>query len=533
MRRGAAITVPLLVLSLLSACIPRSTSDEEDEIAADAGEQDIGPPRDTRDVGPDTTDVADTMDTSEEQLGLYEAVDEMQASIEASPDHLPNRAEDLVEEGSPQEIFQFVRDNIALLPNDGHAMTDLTTHVRWGKRAALRAGRATAREKAEILADLLDRKGIETEIVGPWRGESLDRRKLEAMLWHDVDYTFQPDTDRASVEQWNEVFSPSQDQTGNVPLSNRENSSDTPLGPSRKDEVQTLVDRVTEVLPEDWADIEYTFADNPGLPLVRAQLPGGTRVLNPLYPDASFEDDYTTENLDAAPEASEPIEVDVSVSYATARAPNAWQTAVEGSWTAREIAGRQLRLDFLAQAQPKNIAVQKMGDIRVFTPALLADGPELSDDEAANLSEVGTPFRRDGTSLEYDNESGEVETGDGTVRVSSNPDERISKVESIEVEANPRRFPCVDLTVNALDENGKRINGLPSEAFEIEESDKTATPTMLSNVSSPPRLLVIVDTSSSVPGKFRNETTTNFLENLATSISGTSERAEYAVLNIN
>ena len=103
----------------------------------DAGPSDAGPP----DAGP--------------PLDPFAAMAELLAALRKSPDHLPARADALVAQKDPQALLDFVRDELATLLRGLPFGT--TGEVMWGSRATLRGGLGTAREKAELLAELYRR----------------------------------------------------------------------------------------------------------------------------------------------------------------------------------------------------------------------------------------------------------------------------------------------------------------------------------------------------------------------------------------
>jgi hypothetical protein len=451
--------------------------------------------------------------------GLYQVVGEIHESIAESPDHLPNRAEELVEQGDAEAIFEFVRDNIAVVPNDGRSMTQLTRRVRWGRRATLRSGRGTVREKVEVLADLLDRAGYNAEVVGPWRGEQLDEEMLAQILWHEVNHRFEPATTEEDVARWNRVIG------GDEPAE--------AVDGGHADAVATLVDQIRDALPDELGDdAAYAFDPDAGLPLVRAEFADGRRVLNPLLPDADFDDDYATGDLSAAPVAEGMLPVEVSVSYATADAPREWTTAVSGEWTADELVGRRLHLNFVAGADMAQLGAQSVGDLRVFVPALIAHGAGEAGEDLADLSVVGEVFTSDGRPVDYDPDDDTARLGHYTVEIADGPEQRAADVSRIDAHVDPSSFPCVDVRMTATDEAGERVRSLPVDAFDVREADSLTSPTLLQNKGRPPRVLFILDTSASVPDEFKDESTVEFLDELTTGISEEFESAEYAVLNM-
>src|SRR5215471_18777375 len=84
-------------------------------------------------------------------------------AVLASPDHLAQRAADVVAKKDATKIVEFVRDRIAAVPVI-EGSWDATQGRRWGSAATLRAGLGTLRERADVLADLLTRAGFKAEV---------------------------------------------------------------------------------------------------------------------------------------------------------------------------------------------------------------------------------------------------------------------------------------------------------------------------------------------------------------------------------
>src|SRR5690349_855975 len=90
-----------------------------------------------------------------ETLDVFEAWREAREALQASPDHLPARANALIEAGDPEAIFEFVRDHIATYPSSAGGFQNAPDAIRWGVRGTLRGGAGSPREKAELLAFML------------------------------------------------------------------------------------------------------------------------------------------------------------------------------------------------------------------------------------------------------------------------------------------------------------------------------------------------------------------------------------------
>lgn len=100
---------------------------------------------------------------------VFDVYRELRDALRESPDHRTERARRLVEAGDAEALFAFVRDEILLIPDDVNRFVDGGASIRWGTRATLRGGAGTAREKSELLAELLRDAGFEARVLrGPW-----------------------------------------------------------------------------------------------------------------------------------------------------------------------------------------------------------------------------------------------------------------------------------------------------------------------------------------------------------------------------
>ena len=109
-----------------------------------------------------------------------------------------SRARALVCAGLLVAIQKLVRDVFRLVSAEGFSYT-FGAIRKFGKRAALRAGAGTAREKAEILADLLNQAGANAEMVDIFRPTG---EQAESYVYRAFSQPFEPDIPDGQVENW-------------------------------------------------------------------------------------------------------------------------------------------------------------------------------------------------------------------------------------------------------------------------------------------------------------------------------------------
>lgn len=92
-----------------------------------------------------------------------QAVKLLREAVRASPDHLAQRASDLLAARDATKIVEFVRDRIAVLPSFLQG-DDPAPARKWGSAATLRGGQGTLRDRAELLAGMLNQAGFKAQV---------------------------------------------------------------------------------------------------------------------------------------------------------------------------------------------------------------------------------------------------------------------------------------------------------------------------------------------------------------------------------
>ena len=121
------------------------------------------------------------------EVGPYAVWRELQKYLRQSPDHPIGNAEALVKANDIAGLHKFVRDEIRLVSADGYKFV-MGNACKFGPRAALRAGAGTAREKAEILAQLIRQTGRQADVVEIPNVE----KQVEKFFFKDFDQNFEP-----------------------------------------------------------------------------------------------------------------------------------------------------------------------------------------------------------------------------------------------------------------------------------------------------------------------------------------------------
>ncbi len=446
----------------------------------------------------------------------YDAVAEVEELLETSPDHLPARAQTLASEGDAQGLFELVRDEVALTPTSDGVFEDMATHVRWGQRGALRSGQGTFREKADMLARLLDDAGFDVEVVGPYRGDEVTEEAVMNAFFQDMErqVAFGLDEDAADALADRLITEDTRDWVEH---------DDRPRGIELEEQLWEQAGELTDQLlaMESGPNRRrgYDVESDDGIPLVRLEIDGEQRYLNPGFPEAEFDGVDVDEPLHAVPEAQGLIEINAHLEILVSGSSPRWQQIVEGRWTADELAGRQIAIGSTAVEESAALASKRLGDIEVLTPYMMVNGGDLNAAETEELSAFGDHISIDGQWVGLDEERNQVMRGDQ--RIAIDDEATVDEVAGIDVEANARTFPDVGLQLRVFDESGSAITGLSGANFYIEEEGEEVGGRLVQNAGRQDRVLFLLDTSGSIPDDFRGEPMVDFSIDIAEQIEET------------
>jgi hypothetical protein len=414
----------------------------------------------------------------------YEIWRQVRAALRTSPDHTASRAKALVAAGDVATIHRFVRDDIRLVSGAGHRFL-LGSHVKWGARAALRAGAGTAREKAEILADLIRQTGREANVV---ELPEFPREDGPGIFYRDFAPGFAPQVGKEQVERWRKALGqPALDVDAAAP----------------ERETGRLAGELLAQIPEEQRERigrhRYENRLEGYVPVVRfTEADGGELYADPIRPDAELVPVGTARERPARdPVGMLPVTVtltatvlDESVApYEIARA----------EWTADEVAGRQVRIGFKPFGDTQSVLASRIGDLRAFTPFLSIQALDGSALDPARAMVMGESFTLEGDRITH-SDDGVVEMngkrlGDGAASG------RADDVASIEVEADAARFPDMRLHIRPKSSDGTIVDGLTCGDFALaDEGERVAH--LLHDRDRAPSILFLADASGSMPKEF-------------------------------
>ncbi len=408
----------------------------------------------------------------------FDILRKLRAIIRESPDHLAAIADAAVATGDPVAITRFVRDSIAVLPATSSG-ADAGTDVRWGHRAALRAGAGTLRERADLLADLLHRAGIESRIVTIPRLASYQATQLLVP-------TFAPDP-VAIGSLWDPV-APTHPPVGQM--------SDT--AGSRADRA---TERLLAALPLELRSARLVAPPIPDtVPAVEYVQDGATRWTAAL--GNALVITSAPAGLLGADDAVVPR---VSVAVSVALNPPAGAVidrtvlheVLRGEWGADEVAGRQLVLAFATPGAPADALRRDHATAPIRQPILRLEAADALGDTVPFVS--GKYLSMAGGLVEISPGDPHQVVGPLGPMAAAAPAGAGPVVAALVGTALVATFPNIELHVQALRTDGNPVDGLSASDFHVTEDGAARTVTVSANTRPlETRVLVVYDTSGSV-----------------------------------
>lgn len=423
--------------------------------------------------------------------GPYSVWREVQAALRASPDHSIGRARALVAEGDAAALHRFVRDEIRLISRqpDRFAMGN---GRQWGSRATLRSAAGTAREKADLLADLLQQAGFAADVVEtPATGSG---EETGAVFYRAFEQAFEPGLDQADVENWRARLG--QDTAGPGMIDIFDRAPDA--GAIRR----SVRDAIGEEAFQRLGHTDRFYRRQVGrTPVVRITQPDGQVLCaDPIRPDSALGPWPADLRLYQARDAERALPVSIRLLATTTDEPDDPFELVGAEWTAEQLAGRQVRIGFKPAAGTLEALSAQLGQLRAFAPVLsiqALDG-QVPDEASAAIGDVVT---LDGDRIVLDDD-GIVRVNGEPVAASTGPSGLAPQIASIEVRVDASCFPDMRLGLTPRDADGALVEGLTAADFSLEDAGEPVGHT-LRRSDNAPRILFLADESLSMPRSFR------------------------------
>ena len=451
--------------------------------------------------------------------GYFDALDELRQAVRGSRDHLPGEADRLVAAGDAAAITAFVRDSIATYPAGFASPGDPVSGRRWGTRATLRGGAGTPREKADLLAELLTRTGATAEVVEVRAPSPLTPADLFRSAGNRP--PFDPATSDERMATLRIAMGLAASATPSEPLD--------PDGRTSAGLASSLIARF-ESPPK--ASDPFEIRPITAIPMVRIVRSGQTELADPIT--ATGIGPETDREVRRAPDPGDLLDIRVLVEAARSDAPDRRFPLVEGRWTADQLVGRRLFVSFPPPAESlEELVLVKPRDVNLVIPVLAVRGQDLDADATRALAVAGTPVTLGGDLVDVDAPDGIVRVNGESIGVLGPPDPaKLAAVRTLVMTAEGGAFPAVGLAVRALNAAGEPVEGLTATAFRALEGE-TPVGTILERSSAPPpRVLVLLDASDSIPATFRGQGAAEVARLLAVRLKAADPRVTFRVAMI-
>ena len=448
--------------------------------------------------------------------GPYKVWEEMLMALETSPDHLEGRYKKLIAEKDPKAMFDFVRDEIHLMPAKRAEIHGMQTAIKYGTKGALRYGFATPREKAELLHEMYLQAGINSKVV--YEIIDIPDDEVPSFFYRPIKRPFAPAIDDAIRERWAKELGAYNKDAKDYDLLNPDLSASQKLA----EEVwQTLPnkDRINSIS----TSFSWDYYGN-GTPTLEFEWEGETKYAHLFDPEVPFGALKNKEKADLRP--ARPAElndekINISLSFRTGMDPNVETELISREWLVNEMEGNRVGLSFQNGLSLEEQMVTSFGDLRTFTPALSLQGFDLTLPYMEERSFIGNPFTLEGKVMDL---SGDKIKVDGSEIIDKSDKNLQKTVSKLEIAAIPALFPLVKLEVTPTNAEGEFVEGLSATDFSIVDNESPIKAIMKNNQRTP-NVLILYDISKSMPLEYRDEGMDSFIETLEKSILTTTPNA--------
>ncbi|WP_425639176.1 hypothetical protein ACPUEN_05860 [Algoriphagus yeomjeoni] len=440
--------------------------------------------------------------------GTFQVWREMQQLLRKSADHLAQEYNRLKEIKDPEKMLEFVRDSIYLIPANKSSLRGMGTASIYGVRGALRDGFATPREKAEILNQLFSDSGIRSEVV--FERTDFDEQKAKSFFFKPQNHKILEELTEGQVDRWINMLKLTESDLQELSF----------INPNER-EAEKLANRLWDLLPDKeqirFHDFDFRW-DNSRSPAVKFTWQNQELVAHLFDPEVPFGQAYAkgkgVKNASPAEFVLGPVEFELT--YRDNIYPEEEKLLLSKSYDAQDLVGRQLHLGFYHGLDLLEQASTTFNQVRIFTPELSLMGPEVSQDEINRLTQLGETITLEGHQIKIDE-------ANQTIRVNGFPinwvekSTRSKEVSELKVKITAGLPSLVKVEVWPTNKQGELVSGLMAGDFSFYENEIPVMPLMESNEIAP-KLLILFDTSLSMPTDYRNEGMDSFLGQLETGI---------------
>ncbi|RFN57689.1 hypothetical protein [Marixanthomonas ophiurae] len=428
----------------------------------------------------------------------FKTWEEISYALSYSPDNFIAKRDRLVKQKDPKAMFSFVREELLLLPSDHQYLRRISYGTMYGLEQGLRCGMATPREKAEILKNMLIDAGFEARIMQ--ENISLTEERAKEILFKKNKPKFSIPVNSSQYRKWQKELGASEQQGSFEPMEN--------VVLQAKKLANSLLEKAKpEQLKED-NESKFYFS-NRNVPGVAFKKEDKDVYLHLFDPSVEYGVLHPTNESKKAYDLGKFKEEDFDVTFSI-KTTNSFDMREEkeilsAEYKASELVGNQLKLQFLNNLTFEEQATQSINSISTFTPSIALQDLNKDVEYLQERSFVGDPITLGGENIFEEAVLFSEETAHGKIAGT------LKEVVSMKVKANPKVFPNVELELTPINTEGEVVEGLSANSFQIEDNKNVVRGILRKNIIAP-KILLIYDTSLSMPSKYRGKGIKKFLQ---------------------
>ncbi|HUH27304.1 hypothetical protein [Gelidibacter sp.] len=421
----------------------------------------------------------------------YKVWEEMLMALQTCPDYLEGRMKALVASKDAEAMYNFVKNEIYLMPASNKAIGQIGWQFKWGIKGVLRYGMATPREKAELLNQMYSNAGFTSKVV--YEHTNITPEEAMAFFLRPIQRNFNLDVSKRQWKQWKEALNVD-DSDFKMPGQNIDAS-----------QAKVLADKLWNLIPDNENIRRTNFDlrwDNSRTPTVQFEKDGITAYAHLFDPNISFgklKNDGALKEADAVKLNDDTVEINIT--YREAIHPEKEVEMISGNWKAMDLIGSQIHFANLNGLDLEQSAYTPIGSLRIFTPSLAYQNFDSPLEVMQERSFVADPFTLEGQKIQLP----DAQTGSQSpVVVNPSSAQLLKTIDKIEMKALPVNKSLVKLEVRPTNADGQVVEGLQASDFAFADNKQPIQVLMESNRRTP-SVLILYDASYSMPKAYYQE----------------------------
>ena len=428
----------------------------------------------------------------------FKTWEEMSYALSYSPDNFIAKRDRLVQQKDPKAMFNFVREELMLLPSDYQYLRQISSGTMYGLEQSLRCGMATPREKVEILNNMLTDAGFEARAI--YENIDITEERAKEILFKKNKPQFSIPVSSSQYRKWQKELGASEAQGGFEPMED--------VVEKAKELANSLLEKAKPEQLKEGSESKFYFL-NRTVPGVAFKQEGKDVFLHLFDPSVEYGKlhpaNETQKAYDLKGYKEKDYDVTFSIKTTTSFDMRKENEILSATYKASELVGNQLKLQFLNNLTFEEQATQSINSINTFTPSIALQDLDKDAEYLQERSFVGDPITLGGENIFEEAVLFSEETAHGKIAGT------LKDVVSMKVKANPKVFPNVELELTPINSEGDVVEGLSANNFRIEDNNNVVRGILRKNIIAP-KILLIYDTSLSMPSKYRGKGIKKFLQ---------------------